>query len=285
MSNPLTQDLMQINFNYIKNIWSYIVESFDIYGFVFWILNNFYDEIFMLLYVFFFVSNYDITWYNFYFISFILKNMFFRSARNDQMEVYNFYNNLNRNAMDNFNPSSLSYDFDSEAKNDKNFAWMFFIKRKIITILALNIFLGIIFIIFYLVHGYYIVQIKKSNFFTIFLFAINGIIEELGLFVKNVEGCVFQNSQIFNAYGLGLIISIVAYAILFFISKSMSGVVLVMYLTYYFIFFKFFPVIKNTDMKLINLKMQINIDNNEKSDKVEDTPDSSFERIDVNLIK
>ena len=64
----------------------------------------------------------------------------------------------------------------------------------------------------------------------------------------------------------------------------MSAVVLVMYLTFYFIFFKFYPVIKNTDMKLINLKMQIKMDNNEKS-KIEDTPDSSFERIDVNLIK
>ena len=284
MSNPLTHDLMQINFSSITNTWNYIAESFDIYGFVFWILNCFYDEIFMLLYVFFFVSNYDITWYNFYFISFIFKNMFFKCARNDQMEVYNFYNNLSRSTMDNFNPSSLTYDFDSEAKNDKNFSWMFFIKRKIITILALNIFLGIIFIIFYLINGYYIVEIRKSDLLVIILFAVDGIIEELGLFVKNVEGCIFQNSQIFNAFGLGLIISIVAYAILYFIFKSMSAVVLVMYLTFYFIFFKFYPVIKNTDMKLINLKMQIKMDNNEKS-KIEDTPDSSFERIDVNLIK
>ena len=159
---------------------------------------------------------------------------------------------------------------------------MNFIKKKFTNILALNIFLGIVFIIFYLLNGYHIVDITKKNFIVIFLFAINGIIEELGIFVKNAEGYIFQNSQMFNVFGLGLIISIVCYAILYFIFRSMSAVVLVIYLTYYFIVYKFYPVVKNTDIKSINLK-QIKLDNNEQNQK-DESPNSSFERIDNNLI-
>ena len=67
----------------------------------------------------------------------------------------------------------------------------------------------------------------------------------------------------------------------------MAGVVLVIYLTYYYIFFKFYSVVKNADMKLININILMLSEQNEEEQKNNniETPDSSFDRIDISLFK
>jgi len=44
----------------------------------------------MLLYVFFFIEKYEISFYNFFFICFIFKNMFFKFPRNDKLTIVSF---------------------------------------------------------------------------------------------------------------------------------------------------------------------------------------------------
>ena len=288
MLNPLSQDFLSFNMEIIQSSFKTFTEVFlNLYNFIFYILLNFYDEIFMLLYVYLFVEKYEVSWYNFYFICFIFKNMFFKIPRNDQLTVFAFHKKLKNDSSENINPTQLNYDFDSKSMANKNYEWMLFIKRKVITILSLNIFVAIVYILFYLFKGFHIVDIQKQNLLVIILFAINGIIEQLGLFVKNVEMTIFLNNQSFNALWMGVVASFICFILMYFFTHSMPGVVLVIYLTYYYIFFKFYPMVKNTDMKLINMNILLLTEKNDEEQKNDnnDTPNSSFDRIDLNLLK
>ena len=140
--------------------------------------------------------------------------------------------------------------------------------------------MAIIYIVFYLFKGFYIVDIKKQNLLVIILFGINGIIEQLGLFIKNIEMTIFVTNQSFNALWMGIGVSIGCFILMYIFTHSMSGVVLVIYLTYYYIFFKFYPLVKNTDMKLINMNILLLNDNEEQKKDEKDTPNSSYDRID-----
>jgi hypothetical protein len=238
----------------------------------------------MLLYVYLFVQNYEVTWYNFYFMCFIFKNMFFKIPRNDQLTIFSFHKKLKNDSSENINPTQLNYDFDSKSISNKNYEWMFFIKKKVITTLALNIFMAIVYILFYLFKGFYIVDIQKQNLLVIILFGINGIIEQLGTFMKNTEMTIFLNNQSFNAIWMGVGASFICYIFMYIFTHSMAGVVLVIYLTYYYIFFKFYPMVKNSDMKLININMLLLTENEDQKNGNEnnDTPNTSFDRVDLN---
>ena len=286
MLNPLSQDNLSFNMEIVQNSFSTFSEVFsNLNNFIFYFLIYLYDEIFMLLYVFLFIKNYEVSWYNFYFICFIFKNMFFKIPRNDQLTIYTFHKRLHNDSSDNMNPTQLNYDFDSKSQANKNYEWMFFIKKKIINTLALNIFMAIVYILFYLFKGFHIVDINKKNLLVIILFSINGIIEQLATFVRNAEMTIFLNNQSFNAIWMGVIGSFICFIIMYLITHSMAGVVLVIYLTYYYIFFKFYPLIKNTDMKLININMLLLSEKNDEEEKNEstDTPNSSYDRIDLNI--
>ena len=147
--------------------------------------------------------------------------------------------------------------------------------------------MAVVYIVFYLFKGFYIVDITKQNILVIILFGINGIMEQLGLFIKNVETFIFLNNQSFNALWMGVGVSFICFIIMYLITHSMAGVVLVIYLTYYYIFFKFYPMVKNTDMKIINMNIVLLTEKNDEEQKNDnnDTPNSSFDRIDINLIK
>ena len=134
---------------------------------------------------------------------FNFKNMFFKIPRNDQLILIAFYRKLKNDSSEILNPTQLNYDFDSKSMANKNYEWMFFIKKKVITTLALNIYMALVYVIFYLCKGFYIVDIKKHNLLVIILFAINGIIEQLGIFVKNTEMLIFLKNQSFNALWMG----------------------------------------------------------------------------------
>jgi hypothetical protein len=280
MLNPLSQDYLSFNMSIVENSLKTVSEVLNLNNFIFYFLITFYDEIFMLLYVYLFINKYQISWYNFYFICFIFKNMFFKIPRNDQLNLFSFHKKLKNDSFDNINPTQLNYDFDSKSMINKNYEWMLFIKKKVISTLALNIFMAIIYIVFYLFKGFYIVDIKKQNLLVIILFGINGIIEQLGLFIKNIEMTIFVTNQSFNALWMGIGVSIVCFILMYIFTHSMSGVVLVIYLTYYYIFFKFYPLVKNTDMKLINMNILLLNDNEEQKKDEKDTPNSSYDRID-----
>ena len=284
MLNPLSQDYLSFDMDIVQKAIKTFSEVLNLNNFIFYFLITFYDEIFMLLYVYLFVQNYEVAWYNFYFICFIFKNMFFKIPRNDQLTIFSFHKKLKNDSADNINPTQINYDFDSKSISNKNYEWMFFIKKKVITTLAMNIFIALVYIIFYLFKGFYIVDIQKHNLLVIILFGINGIIEQLGTFIKNTEMTIFLNNQSFNAIWMGLGASFICYIFMYIFTHSMAGVVLVIYLTYYYIFFKFYPMVKNSDMKLININMLLLTENEEQKNENSnnDTPNTSFDRVDLN---
>ena len=105
--------------------------------------------------------------------------------------IFSFHKKLKNDSADNINPTQINYDFDSKSISNKNYEWMFFIKKKVITTLAMNIFMELVYIIFYLFNGFYIVDIQKHYLLVIILFGINGIIEQLDTFIKNTEMTIF----------------------------------------------------------------------------------------------
>jgi len=284
VQNPLSQDFLSFNMEIVKSSLQTINDILNLNGFISFFLNTFYDEIFMLLYVYLFVKNYVVEWYNFYFMCFIFKNMFFKIPRSDQLDIYYFHKSMISEPSENISPGQINYDFDTKSMNNKNFEWMYFIKTKVIRILALNIFIAIVYILFYCLNGFYIVDIKKQYLLVIILFGINGIVEQLGLFIKNAEGIMF--SQSFNSMWMGVLCTFIVFIVIHFMTNSMAGVVLIIYLTYYYIFFKFYPLVKNADMKLINInKLLLPEEIEEIKNPSSDTPNSSFDRIDLNLLK
>jgi hypothetical protein len=123
--NPLSQDYLSFNIEIIKNSVTTFSEVLNLKGFIFYFLIQFYDEIFMLSYVFLFVKDYDITWYNFYFICFIFKNMFFKVPRNDQLNLDIFIKKIRSGSSENIYSSQPNYDFDSKSQATKNYKWIF----------------------------------------------------------------------------------------------------------------------------------------------------------------
>ena len=274
--NPLSQNYFSIDSNIITSSLQTLFEMINLYSFIFYFLIYFYDEIFMLLYVFFFVNNYDITYYNFFFICFIFKNMFFKIPRNDGLNIMSFLKRLLNESSENLNLVPSNYEFDAKSQTNKGYEWKLYIKSKVTNILALNIFMAIIYIFFYLLKGFHIVLIMNSNFLVIFFFALNGIIEQLALYVKNVGSCIKDSNYSFHDMWMGVLCSIIAFILMFWLINSMSGVTLVIYLTYYFIFFRTYSWAKNYDVMVINMNLQMPDEKREEENLDED---SSFHRI------
>ena len=107
------------------------------------------------------------------------------------------------------------------------------------------------------------VKIYYTNFLVIILFSLNGIIEQLALFVKTVENCIKNSNQALTDMLIGLCGSIVAFILMFWISHSMAGITLVIYLTYYFLFFRLYSFGKNYDISIIGMNMNMNNSNDE----------------------
>ena len=152
---------------------------------------------------------------------------------------------------------------------------MLYVKTKVTNILALNIYNAIIYILFYLFKGFHIVDIYESNILVIILFSLNGIIEQLALYVQNVGSCIKENNQSFNYMWMGVLGTIVAFILMFWMTHSMAGVTLVVYLTYYFLFFKLYSWGKNCEIMLINMNWLV--PNEKPEDEILD--DNSFNRI------
>jgi hypothetical protein len=273
--NPLSQDYLSFNLEVIKSSFQTLFEVLNLFNFIFYFLMNFYDEIFMLLYVFLFIEKYEITHYNFFFICFIFKNMFFKIPRNDRLNIISFLKKLLDETSENVNLVPSNYEFDAKSQVNKGYEWMLYVKTKVTNILALNIYNAIIYILFYLFKGFHIVDIYESNILVIILFSLNGIIEQLALYVQNVGSCIKENNQSFNYMWMGVLGTIVAFILMFWMTHSMAGVTLVVYLTYYFLFFKLYSWGKNCEIMLINMNWLV--PNEKPEDEILD--DNSFNRI------
>jgi hypothetical protein len=275
MLNPLSQDYLSFDMQIIQNSLKTINDVLNINNFIFYFLITFYDEIFMLLYVFLFIEKYEITHYNFLFICFIFKNMFFKIPRNDRLNIISFLKKLLDETSENVNLVPSNYEFDAKSQVNKGYEWMLYVKTKVTNILALNIYNAIIYIFFYLFKGFHIVDIYESNILVIILFSLNGIIEQLALYVQNVGSCIKENNQSFNYMWMGVLGTIVAFILMFWMTHSMAGVTLVVYLTYYFLFFKLYSWGKNCEIMLINMNWLV--PNEKPEDEILD--DNSFNRI------
>ena len=121
----------------------------------------------------------------------------------------------------------------------------------------------------------------NSNFLVIFLFAINAIIEQLAIYINNVGNCIKDSNNSFHDMWMGVLGSILAFILMFWLAHSMAGVTLVMYLTYYFIFFRLYSWGKNYDIMVINMNLQMPGERKD-DDNIENARDSSFNRIITN---
>ena len=121
-------------------------------------------------------------------------------------------------------------------------------------------------------------QITYLNFFVIFLFALNAIIEQLALFVINVESCIKKSNQSIQDILIGLCGAIIGFILMFWISHSMGGVTLVIYFMYYYVFFRLYSWGKNYDIMLINMNMDIENQKREE-ENAEEMSERSFHRI------
>ena len=276
--HPLSQDYFSFNLDLIKSSFQTLFEVLNIFKFIFYFLLNFYDEIFMLLYVFFFIEKYEISFYNFFFICFIFKNMFFKFPRNDKLTIVSFIRKVLNESSENLSINQSDYEHDARSQTNKNYEWKFFVKSKISNLLVLNILMAITYIFFYLLKGFFIVQITYLNFFVIFLFALNAIIEQLALFVINVESCIKKSNQSIQDILIGLCGAIIGFILMFWISHSMGGVTLVIYFMYYYVFFRLDSWGKNYDIMLINMNMDIENQKREE-ENAEEMSERSFHRI------
>ena len=121
-------------------------------------------------------------------------------------------------------------------------------------------------------------QITYLNFFVIFLFALNAIIEQLALFVINVESCIKKSNQSIQDILIGLCGAIIGFILMFWILHSMGGVTLVIYFMYYYVFFRLYSWGKNYDIMLINMNMDIENQKREE-ENAEEMSERSFHRI------
>ena len=224
------------------------IEALNLKNFIYYFLIYFYDESFMILYVFFFVKNYEISYFNFFFMCFIFKNMFFKIPRKDEINILMFYKNIYYESSENINN-----ELNSKFLMSKNYEWMLFIKEKTIKILILNIIIALLYFVFYLCKGFQIVDINEKNLLLIILFGINGIIEQLGLFIINTEKIIYSSVQSFYIFFIGFILSFISFYFIIKAAHSITGGVAVIYITFYYIFFKFYPIIKKSDTKLFNI--------------------------------
>ena len=250
------------------------VEVLNLKNFIYYFLIYFYDESFMILYVYFFVKNYEISNFNFFFMCFIFKNMFFKMPRKDELNIFIFYKNIYYESSENINN-----ELDSKFHMSRNYEWMIFIKEKVIKILILNIIIALLYFVFYLCQGFQIVDINEKNLLLIILFGINGIIEQLGLFIINTEKIIFSNGQSFYIFFIGFILSFISFIFIIKTSHSITGGVAAIYITFYYIFFKFYPIIKNTDTKLFNInKILFQEENNRIDLCLIDSKDKFYEK-------
>ena len=206
--------------------------------------------------------------------------MFFKIPRNDALNITSFLKKLLDESSENLNINQSDYEFDAKSQTNKGYEWKLYFKTKVSNILALNIFMAIIYIFFYLLKGYSLVKIFYTNFLVIILFALNGIIEQLALFVKTVENCIKDGNQILINTLVGLCGSIIAFILMFWITHSMAGVTLVIYFMYYFLFFRLYSFGKNYDIMLINFNRYVNnADEKKDEDNYDERSSNSFNRI------
>ena len=145
-----------------------------------------------------------------------------------------FYKNIYYESSENINN-----ELNSKFLMSKNYEWMLFIKEKTIKILILNIIIALLYFVFYLSKGFQIIDINEKNLLLIILFGINGIIEQLGLFIINTEKIIIYSSvQSFYIFFIGFILSFISFFFIIKATHSITGGVAVIYITFYYIFFK-----------------------------------------------
>ena len=281
--SPLSHNYLYFNYELLKMSLSSICEIFNMYEFFIYIFLHMYDELFIVLYAYNFIEFNDVTWYNFFFICFIFKNMIFKIERDDQTTFYLFKQKIVNNQYKNLQNSQ------SEAHNDKkvdiNFLkWKLFIKYKIRNIIFLNSIYAAIYIIFYHLDGFSIVSIEKKNILAILILGIQGIAEQLGLFSKNVYMCLFPNFKgtTFLSILVFLTISISLFYFVHYANGSIEGILLVIYFTYYGLFIKMYSTVISA--KEID-ELYENKGKNKKNYSDDYKQNSSSDRIDLNLVK
>ena len=132
----------------------------------------------------------------------ITKEDVFQNSKKWRIKYIFFLKKITQWIIGKFKFSPINYEFDAKSQINKNYEWMFFIKTKVTYNLALNIFIAIVYIFFYFLKGFHIVQIMNYKFLVIIFFSLNAIIEQLALFVINLGNWIKKVIKVLMIYGL-----------------------------------------------------------------------------------
>lgn len=263
IKNPYPQAWVQFNlqifsFSSFRSIFS----LFDYANFLSYIILHSWDDFFILIYSCISLTQESIQTLLILFSLMLFKHLFFYIKRKDKEEIIEYYQQLEGNSSTSmFN--KLSYEYDSPNQGTKgNFQWMMFIKTKLMGTIVINFIIGIIYVLFYLFGGFKVLKQEILGWWYIIPFyAFNAIAEQCSYQMKGIrEYLLKKNSLIFIL--IAFAISLMGFVLFkIFFGDYFIMLILGLHAGYYFLLYKFYPEIKNVDMRIVNLEMLMHCNN------------------------
>ena len=259
IKNPYPQAWTQFNLQlFTGQSFKSLLGSFDIFNFASFIILFLYEDIFLVLFALTSITSdkeKSIENYILFFGMLLIKNLLFKLKQKDKEEILSYYHSLSDTGNGDSLYNKLSYEYDSTNQRNKNYEWILFIKTKIIGTIAINLVIAIIYLIFYFFNGFSLIKINESNMLANIFLSVNALVQQTALVVLNLFECLLKRSTL-TYLGLGFGLSIAGYFLVFLIfSKSLAFTVLLMYITFYVIYIRFLPQVKNVDMRVVNFEM------------------------------
>lgn len=259
IKNPNPQAWAQFNLQiFTGQSYKTLLSNFDVFDFLSSTLLFLYEDIFLLLFSLTVVTSNkteSIENYILFFGMILIKDLLFKIKQKDKEQILSYYHSLCDSAGGDSLYNKLSYEYDSTNQKNKNYEWMMFIKTKIIGTAAVNIVIAVVYLLFYFLNGFTLLKINETNFIANIILSINAIVQQTSICVLNIFVCLLKRNTIIYL-GIGFGLSVGCYFVVYLIfAKSLSLTILVMYITFYVVYLRFCPQVKNVDMKVVNFEM------------------------------
>lgn len=263
IKNPYPQAWVQFNLQIFSfGSFTAILGLFNYADFLTYIILHSWDGFFILVYSCSSFTQDSIRTISILFSLMLFKYLFYYIKRKDKEEIIEYYQQLQGNNSSMFN--KLSYEYDSPNQGTKgNFQWMLFIKTKLMGSVVINFIIGIIYVVFYLFGGFTLLnQEVEGWWYVIPFYTLNAMVEQCAYQMKGIRDHLLKKNS--------LVLVLMAFGISlggFILFKMLVGdyfimLILGIYLGYYFLLYKFYPEIKNVDMRIVNLEMLMHSSNN-----------------------
>lgn len=262
IKNPYPQAWAKFNLGLFSiETFRCILSKIEIENLISFILFYYWDDFFLLIFSSISLEKDCLHICAFLFAMIIFKRLLFHIKRKDKEEIISYYHKMQS---ENANSSTISfnqldYEYDSQNNSLKgDFQWMMFIKTKIIGTIAINVIIGMLYILFYFLGGFKMLNESIEGWwYIVSFFAFNALIEQCTYQAKAIrEYLLKKNSLVLILIAFG--VSLLSFLIVnLFFSNCLIMIIGSIYLGYYFLLYRFYPEIKNVDMRIINLELLI----------------------------